>query len=112
MVNPQEIFPVSSRPIHKALLVLLAIVAFTLPFKDQFLVNLFIVLAIAVWLLSNPFKELFSAKKNQKSLLAIILFYVLHLTSFFYTNNIQETFINLETKISLLAFPLIFYSSN
>jgi O-antigen ligase len=112
MSKAQEIFPVSSKPIHKALLVLLAIVAFTLPFKDEFLVNLFILLAILVWLFSNPFKELFKKKSNYVSLLAVIVFYLLHVFSFLYTTNIQETFINLETKITLIAFPLIFYTED
>lgn len=111
MIKPQEIFPVHSKPIHKALLVLLALVAFTLPFKDQFLVNLFIVFAIIIWLISNPFKELFSKRNQCISLLAMVVFYLLHAVSFFYTSNVQETFINLETKISVIAFPLIFYSS-
>ncbi|MGZ3866711.1 MAG: O-antigen ligase family protein [Bacteroidia bacterium] len=112
MVNPQEIFPVKSKPIHKTLLVLLAIVAFTLPFKDAFLVNLFIVFAIVVWLVSNPFRNLFSKRKHYGSLIAVVVFYLLHLFSFLYTSNVQETFINLETKISLLFFPLIFFSSD
>jgi O-antigen ligase len=112
MLNPQEIFPVSSKPIHKALVVLLGIVAFTLPFKDYFLVNPFIVCAIIVWLISNPFKELFSFKKGIAALSAVSIFYLLHIASFAYTKNLQESFINLETKISLLAFPLIFYTAN
>jgi O-antigen ligase len=112
MLNPQEIFPVSSKPIHKALVVLLGIVAFALPFKDYFLVNPFIVCTIIVWLISNPFKELFSLKKGAAALMAISFFYLLHVCSFAYTKNLQESFINLETKISLLAFPLIFYTAN
>ncbi|HWY37900.1 MAG TPA: O-antigen ligase family protein [Bacteroidia bacterium] len=111
MLKPQEIFPVQSKPIQKAVLVLLALVAFTLPFKDHFLVNLFIVLVIIVWLFSNPFKTLFTKRENYGSLLAIVIFYLLHALSFLYTANIQESFINLETKVSLLAFPLIFYTA-
>jgi len=110
MLNLQEIFPVSSKPIHRVLLALLALVSFSLPFKDQFLVNLFIVLTILVWLFGNPFKKLFSKRKNVKSLLAIVFFYVLHAIALLYTNNLQEGFFSLEIKISLFIFPLIFYS--
>ncbi len=110
MLNLQEIFPVSSKPIQRVLLALLALVAFSIPFKDQFLVNLFIVLAIVVWLFSNPFKQIFLKRKNVKSLLVIVIFYALHALALVYTKNKQEGFFSLEIKISLFVFPLIFYS--
>ena len=110
MLNLQEIFPVNSKPIHRVILTLLALVAFSLPFKDQFLVNLFIILVIAVWLISNPFKALFSKRINLKSLLAMVFFYALHAMALLYTNNMGEGLFSLEIKVSLLAFPLIFYS--
>src|SRR5438105_3788907 len=110
MLNLQEIFPVHSKPIHRILLTLLALVAFSLPFKDQFLVNLFIILAAAVWLLSNPFNQLFVKKGNVKSLFAIAIFYSLHVSALLYTKNIEEGFFNLEIKATLFILPLIFYS--
>jgi O-antigen ligase len=84
------------------------LVAFSLPFK--FLVNLFIVLAFVAWLFTNPFKKLFTKTKNTKVLLAILIFYLLHLIGLLYTNNIQEGLFSLEIKISLLIFPLLFYT--
>ncbi len=103
-------FPVQSKPIHRILLVLLALVAFSLPFKDQFLVNFFSILSASVWVLSNPFKQLFAKRENAKSLLAIVIFYLLHLTALLYTKNYEEGFFSLEIKATLFIFPLIFYS--
>jgi len=112
MYNLQEIFPVSSKPIHKIIVALLALVAVSLPFRDQFLVNLFIILVIIAWVFSRPAKQLFSKKKNLKNLAAILIFYILHAVSLLYTQNMQEGFFSLEIKISLFVFPLIFYSAD
>jgi O-antigen ligase len=110
MIKLQDIFPESEKPVNKVLVTLLALVAFSLPFK--FLVNLFIVLALIVWLAGNPFKTLFAKNKFTKYLLAILIFYLLHAIAFLYTNNVEESFFSLEIKISLLIFPLIFYTGN
>lgn len=90
--------------------VLLALVAFTLPFKDEFLVNFFIVVSAAVWLFSKPFGQLFAVRRNIQSLIAISAFYLLHVIGLLYTHNLEEAFSNLEIKVTLLIFPLIFYS--
>ncbi len=110
MIKLQDIFPESEKPVNKVLVALLALVAFSLPFK--FLVNAFIALALITWLASNPFKALLTKNKFTKYLLAILVFYLLHGIAFLYTNNIQESFFSLEIKISLLLFPLIFYTGN
>ena len=108
MFKLQEIFPVTDKSLHKALVALLALVAFFLPFK--FLVNLFIALSLVAWLLSNPFKKLFVKTQNTKTLLTIVGFYVLHVVALLYTSNMGEGLFSLEIKLSLLVFPLIFYT--
>jgi len=108
MFNLQEIFPETYKPLQKALIALLVLVAFFLPFK--FLVNLFIVLAFIAWLFTNPFKKLFTKTADIKILLAIFIFYLLHAIALIYTQNIGEGFFSLEIKISMLIFPLIFYT--
>jgi len=110
MFKTEAIFPATDKPAQKALTALLALIAFTLPFK--FLVNIFIVIALLAWLFNDPYKALFAKNKFRGIFIAIIAFYFLHILSFFYTSNIQETFTNLETKISLVIFPLIFYTGN
>lgn len=110
MIKLQDIFPENTKPLDRGLIVLLALVAVTLPFK--FLVNAFIVIALLFWIGAGGYKKLFIKKVRPAALIAILSFYVLHLLSFLYTSNIQETFISLETKISLLIFPLIFYTGD
>ncbi len=108
MFSLQEVFPETDKPLRKAMVALLVLVAFSLPFK--FLVNLFIVLAFVVWLFSNPFKRLFTKTKNIGIFLAIFIFYLLHLIGLLYTNNIHEGLFSLEMKVSMLIFPLLFYT--
>src|ERR1700739_3065014 len=103
MFKLQEIFPETDKPLQKTMVALLVLVAFSLPFK--FLVNLFIVLAFITWLFSNPYKKLVTKTKYTNVLLAIFIFYLLHLTGLLYTSNIQEGLFSLEIKISMLIFP-------
>jgi len=108
MFKLQEIFPETDKGLKKATVALLVLVAFFLPFK--FLVNIFIVAIFVLWLFSNPFKKLFTKTKNTKLFLAIFIFYLLHLTALLYTQNISEGLFSLEIKISMLIFPLLFYT--
>ena len=81
-----------------------------MPFKDRFLVNAFIVLTFIAWLLNNPFKKIFIKTKNTKEFLAIFIFYLLHVIALLYNHNLGEGLFNLEIKISMLIFPLLFYT--
>jgi O-antigen ligase len=108
MFKLREIFPETDLSLKKAMVVLLTLVAFFLPFK--FLVNVFIVLSLVAWLLSNPFKKLFTKNRYTKVLIAILLFYLLHSFALLYTNNMQEGLFSLEIKISMFIFPLLFYT--
>jgi len=110
MFSLRDIFPETDKPLKKAIVVLLVLVAFTLPFKEKLLVNLFIVLSFVAWLFTNPFKKLFTKTKNTSVFLAIFIFYLLHLIGLIYTDNIQEGLFSLEIKISMLIFPLLFYT--
>ena len=110
MFTLQEIFPETDKPLRKVLVALLVLVAFTLPFKEKLLVNLFIILSFVAWLVSNPFKRLFTKTKNAKVLLAILTFYFLHVLGLIYTDNMQEGLFSLEVKVSMLIFPLLFYT--
>src|ERR1700758_930367 len=108
MFKLQEIFPETDKALHKATVALLVLVAFFLPFK--FLVNVFIALVLVAWLLSNPFKRLFTKTQNIKIFSAIFIFYLLHAFALLYTQNIGEGLFSLEIKISMLIFPLLFYT--
>ena len=108
MFKLQEIFPETDKGLKKATVALFVLVAFFLPFK--FLVNIFIVLVFVAWLLSNPFKKLFTKTKNTQLFLAIFIFYLLHAIALLYTQNIGEGLFSLEIKVSMLIFPLLFYT--
>jgi len=108
MFKLQEIFPETYKPLQKAIVALLALVAFFLPFK--FLVNIFIVFVFIAWLFTNPVKKLFIKTHNTKILFAIFIFYLLHVIALIYTQNIGEGLFSLEIKISMLIFPLLFYT--
>ncbi|HTA63775.1 MAG TPA: hypothetical protein VK835_15035, partial [Bacteroidia bacterium] len=108
MFKLQEIFPETDKALQKATVVLVVLVAFFLPFK--FLVNVFIALVFAAWLLSNPFKKLFTKTENSKIFLVIFIFYLLHALALLYTQNIGEGLFSLEIKASMLIFPLLFYT--
>lgn len=108
MFTQQDIFPSAEKPVHKVHTALLALVAFALPFKLA--VNVFAALAIVTWFFTNPYREFRSPSKFTKVLLVILAFYFLHILAFLYTSNFQEGFFNLEIKLGMLVFPLIFYS--
>ena len=110
MIKLQDIFPADEKPVSKTLTTLLALVAFTLPFK--FMVNGFIAAALLVWLFSKPWSNLFTRNRFTPALISILLFYLLHALALIYTANIGEGFFNLEVKLSMFFFPLIFYSGN
>lgn len=108
MFKLQEIFPETHTALQKAIIVLLALVAFFLPFK--FLVSVFIGLILVAWVLGNPFKKLFTKNANTKIFLTAIIFYLLHAAALLYTKNIHEGLFSLEIKLSLPIFALIFYT--
>lgn len=108
MFKRADIFPASEKTITKVHIGLLALVAFALPFKHP--VNIIAALALITWFFTKPYRQFNKYTKFTKVLAVILAFYFLHVLSFLYTSNIGESFFNLEIKLSLLLFPLIFYS--
>ena len=49
--------------------------------------------------------------KNRKYILPLILFYMAHLVSLFYSGDINQSIFDLEKKLSLLFVPLTFFMS-
>jgi O-antigen ligase len=49
--------------------------------------------------------------KNRKYILPLVLFYIAHLISLFYSNDINQSIFDLEKKLSLLFVPLTFFIS-
>jgi O-antigen ligase len=50
--------------------------------------------------------------KNRSSLIILMLFYIIHLISLFYTTDIKSGLFDIEIKLSLFVFPLLFLFLN
>jgi len=62
-----------------------------------------------LWLFEAKFNEKYQLLKSPFFILSIG-FYLLHLVGMFYTNNMEAGSFDLEQKLSLLIFPLLFFS--
>lgn len=85
---------------------LLAILAFTIPFPFIFSAIGIGVVAL-VWLLQLNAREVFTNLWQRKILLAWILLYVLFAISYTYSENKDLSALDLQTKFSLLLFPIV-----
>ncbi|MBS1646728.1 MAG: O-antigen ligase family protein [Bacteroidetes bacterium] len=110
MIQSLSIFSEDDTRLKKILVALLVLVCFSLPFKDYLFVNPLIFLSILVWLLGNPFKKAAVKNPNFPILVALLLFFCLHVVALFYTKNASGGASNVEIKLSFLVFPLLFYT--
>lgn len=91
------------------------LVVFFLPFhlRPLLIVVFFWILS---WLLEFNFKAKFilntKGKISYKLLLGLVVFYFLHIAGSFYSSNINSALFDLEVKLSLILFPLVFITSN
>lgn len=85
-------------------------VAFFLPFGIK-QTTYAIVLLVIVWLLQNNFKYLLNGLKKSKMLWLFCLPYLLMILSLTYTQDFKSGVWELEKGVSLLLFPLIFFSA-
>jgi O-antigen ligase len=86
-----------------------SIVAFfcTLVLPDMPVVNNIIIGGLVlVSLLYNPFSEKVRLLKQRKEILFMILFYLLHIISAFFSHNRQEALVMLALRVPLLVFPV------
>ena len=93
----------------------LLLLVFWLPFKRE-LLPYFIDIWIITWLLEGNFVKKFKDNiKNRQQLLLILtpaFFYVINVISYFYSENKSASLFDLEVKLSLFIFPLIFLTAN
>jgi O-antigen ligase len=87
----------------------IAFIAFTLPLNKS-LIPILIVITLFISLLEGGFKEKIQQLKNPYLFLAIG-FYFMHLVAMLYTSNIKAGNFDLEQKLSLFVFPLIFFTN-
>lgn len=90
-------------------LVLCSLIAFFISFK--FLIPVFIVLLLLNWIVEGNFKSKFSAVSNKPVLYVFISLYLFYLIGMLYSSNKSYGWADLQTKLSLLIFPIIFSTS-
>lgn len=86
----------------------ISLLAFVLPLNKN-IVPLIIVMIIILWIVEGHWHQKWSALKNIPFFVAISL-YVWHLIGMFYTNNLKIGAFDLEQKLSLVIFPILFFT--
>jgi O-antigen ligase len=84
------------------------LIAFFLPLAH--FVPIIITLLLLNWILEGDFKIKFSTFFSSKPALLFCFFYILHLTGLLYTENMASGNFDVEVKLSLFLFPLIYAS--
>lgn len=85
---------------------LLAVFAFSLPFRQLQVV--LIALLVISWLIEGNLKEKWQSFTRSKAAILFVVFYLLHLIWFFNTTNLEYAIKDIQTKASLLIFPILF----
>ncbi len=93
----------------KAYLVIVTLIAFSFPFVKA--TPLLIVLLAINWLIEGNFANKLKLLSINKVVLLFISFYLLHIISALYSDNLKVGLFDLQVKLSLLVFPIIVASS-
>lgn len=93
----------------------LSLFVFSLPFSTNYS-RFFLGLWVFTWLLEANFVKRFKnnmlPKEQRRILYMLILFYLLHLVSYFFSQNKPVAAFDLEVKLSMLLFPILILGSN
>jgi len=87
------------------------LLAFLIPVWAK-LVPLVIALLFLLWLIEGHFKNKFQNIFRNKFNLIFIAFYLLYVAGLIYTTDMGRGVFDLEVKLSLLVFPLLFFSGS
>lgn len=82
------------------------LLAFTMPLARM--MQLFIIILVLNWLIEADFKQKFKTLLSNRPALLLIGFYVLHLLGLLYTSNADAGAFDVQVKLSLFLFPLLF----
>lgn len=97
--------------IRKLNLIILVLIAFSLPFYRLFSLYLS-VLWILIFLLEGRYRQRFAGRKPERGILILfLLFYFIHLTGLFYSQNKDAAWIDIILKLPFLFMPLFFFIS-
>lgn len=92
------------------LVLLITLLAFSMSFY-RIILPYFIWLIGLSWLFTNGFWDRFKQLWKNKYFLIIVAFYLYHVLGLIYTNNMKDGLFNIEVKLSLFIFPMVFFSS-
>jgi O-antigen ligase len=85
---------------------LACLIAFLLPFKQ--LVAPCIILLLLNWILEGDFGNKFSSTRKRWLFVSCLAFYLLHVVGMCWTSNQASGWFDLEVKLSLFIFPILF----
>ncbi|KAF5074550.1 O-Antigen ligase [anaerobic digester metagenome] len=85
-------------------------IAFLIPIYQRGAIIGLIVLS-GIWLLSGNWLNLVGAFKSNLLLFSLIAYWLLHVVSLFYSDNVSIGLSDIQQKLSFIAFPLIAISS-
>lgn len=72
------------------------------------MMQLFIIFLMLNWIIEGDFSNKFRILAKSKAALLFILFYILHLVGMAYTENVDSGLFDIQMKLTLLFFPLIY----
>lgn len=88
------------------------LVFITLPMPKYSINSQAIILLFIAWLFSNSLKfKLKKFKINAKEIFLFVSLYIFMLLGFFYSEDVSSTVGNLKSKIPMLIFPIIIFTS-
>lgn len=92
----------------KAHFILSMLIAFLLPLAH--FVPIIIILIILNWLIEGDFRNKFHRIMSARFAVLFCLFYILHLFGLIYTENMHAGTFDVQVKLSLIIFPLLYAS--
>lgn len=82
--------------------------AFTLPIAKM--MQLFIIFLLLNWIIEGDFKNKFRTITQNKFALLFVVFYLIHILGLAYTENMYAGLFDVQIKLTMLFFPVIFCS--
>jgi O-antigen ligase len=74
------------------------------------MMQLFIIIIALNWIIEGDFKNKFRVLFTSRPALIFIAFFLLHLIGMIYTKNVDSGLFDIQVKLTLLLFPLIYVS--
>lgn len=83
----------------------ICLVAFFIPFPFIY-GSIAVITTTVLWLLQGNFKQTFTNLRERKIFWAILIFFLLHAISYFYSTNKGESLTDLQLKLLFVALPI------